>query len=368
MYHLILISIVVCFSHLFALENGADIQRELQKNNLIIKQKKKKEKSILKELGNLRKNIYMTQRKLNNAFYRYNSYHQQIKDTETKLKNEEANLIKTKQYLTQKIARLYKEQNRPVIQLLFNSESFSSLLNNMYFYEKIIENEYFELVNARERINTHKINKKKLELSRTKANELKQTIMKQRYELKDTKRRFQKNLTSLRGELEKYERRNKLLREESQQLSKFIQNRTGNGNKVYYGTGAYLRPVGGYISSRFGLRRHPIFKRRRMHNGMDFAAPRGYRIKAADSGKVLFSGFKKGYGNVTIIDHGWKQNKKISSLYAHQWKILVRKGQMVDKGQLIGYVGSTGYSTGPHLHFEIRENGTPVNPSQYLRL
>jgi len=102
MYHLILISIVVCFSHLFALENGADIQRELQKNNLIIKQKKKKEKSILKELGNLRKNIYMTQRKLNNAFYRYNSYHQQIKDTETKLKNEEANLIKTKQYLTQK--------------------------------------------------------------------------------------------------------------------------------------------------------------------------------------------------------------------------------------------------------------------------
>ena len=81
----------------------------------------------------------MTQRKLNTAFYRYNSYHQQIKDTEIKLKDEEANLIKTKQYLTQKIARLYKEQNRPVIQLLFNSDSFSSLLNNMYFYEKIIE-------------------------------------------------------------------------------------------------------------------------------------------------------------------------------------------------------------------------------------
>ena len=105
-----------------------------------------------------------------------------------------------------------------------------------------------------------------------------------------------------------------------------------------------------------------------MHTGMDFAAPRGYRIKAVDSGKVLFSGFKRGYGNVTIINHGWRKNKKISSLYAHQWKMIVQKGQMVKKGQLIGYVGSTGYSTGPHLHFEIRENGKPVNPSQYLRL
>ena len=71
---------------------------------------------------------------------------------------------------------------------------------------------------------------------------------------------------------------------------------------------------------------------------------------------------------VPIINHGWYKNKRISSLYAHQWKMIVRKGQMVKKGQLIGYVGSTGYSTGPHLHFEIRENGTPVNPSTYLRL
>ena len=78
-----------------------------------------------------------------------------------------------------------------------------------------------------------------------------------------------------------------MLREESQQLSRYIQKKSSaNTAKRYYGTGSYVRPVGGYISSRFGLRRHPIFKRRRMHTGMDFVAPRGYRIKAADSGKV----------------------------------------------------------------------------------
>ena len=96
---------------------------------------------------------------------------------------------------------------------------------------------------------------------------------------------------------------------------------------------------------------------------MDFAAPEAI-IKAADSGKVLFSGFKKGMEmSLSLFDHGWKRNKKISSLYAHQWKILVRKGQMVDKGQLIGYVGSTGYSTGPHLHLKSVKTGTPVNPA-----
>ena len=88
----------------------------------------------------------------------------------------------------------------------------------------------------------------------------------------------------------------------------------------------------------------------------------------ANSGYILFSGSKKGYGNVTIINHGYKNGKKISSLYAHQWRMLVKKGQFVEKGSIIGYVGSTGYSTGPHLHFEIRENGKPVNPSQYLKL
>ena len=350
-------------------DSKSNVQNELRKNNQIIKQKKKQEKSILKELGNLRKNIYLTQKKLNRAYKRYNSYHQQIKDTEAKLKKEQAELRQTKKYLNQKILALYKEQNRPVIQLLFNSESFSSLLNNMYFYEKVIESDYFEMVQAKQKIDDFKINKRKLEYSKSKANSLKHNILKQRYQLKHTKNRYQKNLTSLRSELKKFEQRNKVLREESQQLSRYIQKKSSaNTAKRYYGTGSYVRPVGGYISSRFGLRRHPIFKRRRMHTGMDFAAPRGYRIKAADSGKVLFSGFKRGYGNVTIINHGWRKNKRISSLYAHQWKILVQKGQSVRKGQLIGYVGSTGYSTGPHLHFEIRENGSPVNPSQYLRL
>ncbi|MEK9727620.1 MAG: peptidoglycan DD-metalloendopeptidase family protein [Candidatus Margulisiibacteriota bacterium] len=365
----LLIIVLLLTSLSFAQNNAQDIQQELKENTAIINKKKKQERSILKELGNLRTNIYITQKKLNQAYQKYNSYKQQINQTESKLSEEKDRLVKTKEFLNQKVLRLYKDNQQPVLSLIFNSESFSSLINNMYFYEKIIENDFKELQMAQQKINEFQISKKRLEYSKKQANQLKDNILKQRYALKHTKSRYQKSLRSLRSELKQFEERNEVLRQESQQLSNYIQQKSPDTpTKVYYGSGTYLRPVGGYISSRFGLRRHPIFKRRRMHTGMDFAAPRGYRIKAVDSGKVLFSGFKRGYGNVTIINHGWYKNKKISSLYAHQWKMIVQKGQFVKKGQLIGYVGSTGYSTGPHLHFEIRENGKPVNPSQYLRL
>ena len=103
-------------------EEAVSIQRELQKNNQIIKQKKKQERSILKELGTLRKNIYLTQKQLNRAYRKYNSYHQQIKDTQTKLTQKEHELRQTKEYLNEKILALYKQQNRPVIQMVFNSD------------------------------------------------------------------------------------------------------------------------------------------------------------------------------------------------------------------------------------------------------
>jgi murein DD-endopeptidase MepM/ murein hydrolase activator NlpD len=370
MKYLILIMFIFNFFNYLGLAQSNDIQNELKKNTQIIKQKKAEEQSILKELGKLLKNIYLTQRRLNNAYQKYNSYHEQIKNTQAKLAQAQMELSLTKKYLNQKILTLYKQQNRPLMHLLFSSDSFSTLLTNMYFYDRIIETDYQDMVQAKKEIDHYNDNKKRLEFSKSKANQLKKTILQEGYALKNTKRRYQQNLTSLRDELRQFEERNQVLRDESKQLSQYIQTKSGvnNSTDVYLGTGTYIRPVGGYISSRFGLRRHPIFNRRRMHTGMDFAAPRGYRIKATDSGEVIFSGFKRGYGNVTIINHGVKKRKKISSLYAHQWKILVQKGQFVTKGQLIGYVGSTGYSTGPHLHFEIRENGTPVNPSQYLRL
>ncbi|MFM2061557.1 MAG: hypothetical protein RLZZ507_1227 [Cyanobacteriota bacterium] len=128
------------------------------------------------------------------------------------------------------------------------------------------------------------------------------------------------------------------------------------------GTGIFAFPSDAPTSSPFGWRIHPILGYRRFHAGLDFAASYGSTIRAADSGTVIFAGWYGGYGRSLIIDHG----KGITTLYAHCSELYVSEGQSVQKGQAIAAVGSTGLSTGPHLHFEVRRNGSPVNPADYL--
>ena len=128
------------------------------------------------------------------------------------------------------------------------------------------------------------------------------------------------------------------------------------------GTGRYLWPADGSPSSPFGYRVHPIFGTLRFHSGLDIAAGGGAPIRAADSGTVIHSGWYGGYGNCLIIDHGGGY----STLYAHCSALYVSYGQAVRQGQTVAAVGSTGYSTGPHLHFEVRINGNPVDPRGFL--
>ena len=126
--------------------------------------------------------------------------------------------------------------------------------------------------------------------------------------------------------------------------------------------GSLARPVPGAISSGFGPRVHPIHGYSLMHNGVDMNGGSGQAIVSASSGTVIFAGAKGGYGNTIMVDHGGG----MVTLYAHQSKFAVSAGQSVKRGQTIGYVGSTGVSTGPHLHFEVRVGGNPVNPAKYL--
>ena len=128
------------------------------------------------------------------------------------------------------------------------------------------------------------------------------------------------------------------------------------------GSGIMALPSRGYVSSPYGWRSHPVLGRGRLHTGIDFAANYGSTIRAADSGTVIYSGWYGGYGKTVIINHG----KGITTLYAHSSKLYVKSGESVKRGQAISAIGSTGLSTGPHLHFEVRKNGRPVNPANYL--
>jgi len=126
--------------------------------------------------------------------------------------------------------------------------------------------------------------------------------------------------------------------------------------------GILVRPVPGAITSGFGMRLHPILGYARLHAGVDMRAGYGQEIKAGASGRVIMAGTRGGYGNTVIIDHGGG----MTTLYAHQSSFAVSYNDQVEAGEIIGYVGSTGLSTGPHLHFEVRINGTPVDPADYI--
>jgi murein DD-endopeptidase MepM/ murein hydrolase activator NlpD len=126
------------------------------------------------------------------------------------------------------------------------------------------------------------------------------------------------------------------------------------------------RPVGGYITSSFGMRVHPVTGVYKLHDGTDFGAACGTPIYAAAAGEVIETGYFSAWGNRVVIDHGLMGGDGIATAYNHMTSYAVSSGSRVSRGQLVGYVGTTGYSTGCHLHFNVYRNGTPVDPMGYL--
>lgn len=146
---------------------------------------------------------------------------------------------------------------------------------------------------------------------------------------------------------------------EQGRLEELIRGSSGGGGSS---PGQLVRPVPGAITSPFGPRHHPILGYTRMHTGVDMTAPQGQDIKAGAGGTVILADTYGGYGLTVIIDHGGG----MTTLYAHQSRVFVSRGELVTSGEVVGEAGSSGLATGPHLHFEVRIDGTPVDPADYL--
>lgn len=198
-----------------------------------------------------------------------------------------------------------------------------------------------------------------LEITEERLGSLQNELQRSSDALQEEYRRQRSLLASYEAEIEEIEVEIASLEKEQSSIKKLIAERARAAGAA---PGSLVRPVPGGISSGFGPRIHPIYGYSLMHNGVDMNGGMGQQIAAAAGGIVFFAGVKGGYGNSIMIDHGGG----MVTLYAHQSRFAVSHGQKVSTGQVIGYVGSTGVSTAPHLHFEVRINGNPVNPTKYF--
>ncbi len=275
--------------------------------------------------------------------------------------------------LDDRLVQLYESDDPDAISLLLTSKSISEMLDKVDYLERIASGDQriADAVRAaKERVRaqrletraTRKRHRQELRVVALRTAEvraLRDRLLANRSTLAGTRAAREDTLASLTAAERDQASEIDALQAVSSQLAARIQAAQAASGST--GTGApsaagFIWPVSGPVTSPFGVRWG------RMHEGIDIAASSGTPIHAAAAGTVIYAGWMEGYGNLVVIDHG----NGLSTAYGHQSSIAVGNGQAVAQGQTIGYVGTTGHSTGPHLHFEVRVNGSPVDPLGYL--
>ena len=262
----------------------------------------------------------------------------------------------------ERVVAIYKKSQLRFIDSLIRSQSPTDYMDYLYFQRKVIDFDKKLLDTLKSQSediakygSSLEEETKRIEQITSKLKNIEEDIIYQQKKQKEI-------LSKLRQETAMYESSERQLERESIKLVYKISELSTGKNDNPESTGSFSYPVRAPITSPFGPRRHPIFGVRSMHSGIDLAAPYGTPIKASEGGVVIYSGWYGGYGKVVILDHA----KGFSTLYAHLSSTKVTVGARVKQGEVVGFEGSTGYATGPHLHFEVREQGKPKNPVIYL--
>ncbi|HEY9687247.1 MAG TPA: peptidoglycan DD-metalloendopeptidase family protein [Coleofasciculaceae cyanobacterium] len=268
----------------------------------------------------------------------------------------------------QRLRSLYMGERLSMLQMILEANDLSTLLDRIYYKKQIMAQDKRVLDNLRSKI--QELNGLKTELARQKTL-IGQTIATIRVKNVEIQRSISIDRVlrdKYKNDAAFYDRAESELLAESANITSQIRALTSRRSfrQVRGSTGSFIWPISGSISSGFGSRFHPIHRRTKMHTGLDIAGPNRGAVRAADGGQVIWAGWKGGYGKAIMINHGTRNGRNLVTLYGHLSSISVSSGENVSKGQVIGAEGSTGYSTGPHLHFEVRVDGAPVNPMGYL--
>lgn len=371
----VVLAFVICsfsiFSYVQAEDTSTDLQAEREELQNQINDANGQLEDVQSELSEnlqqvqkLDEKISTSQQELEEINTKIAELQTSMEEVEAKLEEAEENYKKQKELLDNRLIAVYESSDTQYLDVILSSRSVSEFLSNYFLITELATKDTELLEEMQEKKQGIENSKKQIENTKEQLATMKANQTQTAKVLENTKT-VRENFISKLSEQEKsiqeqIDEYNTRFAEINSEILKLAM----DGIDTQYIGGELAWPVPGYtrISSKYGMRTHPITGVYKLHTGVDISAPMGANFIAANDGIVTKAGYNSAYGNMVIIDHGGG----VSTLYAHGSEILVQVGQTVKRGEVVLKVGSTGYSTGPHAHFEVRLNGVVTDPMPYI--
>jgi murein DD-endopeptidase MepM/ murein hydrolase activator NlpD len=343
-------------------QNFVDQQRQIiQKQQEQINALTKPAQSRLEAL---RRNVRVTDAQIKDNEKKIRQAREQLQTLNTKLQELEYDLNKRRGTTTARLQYLQRQQLQRWWVTLLSSQDLNQFADRRRQIERIYDRDRKLLGDLTQRSNQVEKQRNQIVAQKNEIELLTQKLKYQKSNIESEAVAQQNTIDRLKSDRQALSQAEDRLAEDSRRLSQIILAKVQpyDGLILPPGTGQLMYPTIGPVTSNFGWRTHPILGTERFHSGIDFGADYGSLIYASEQGRVIYADWYGGYGNAVIVDHG----NGMTTLYAHCSDLYVKDGDVVAKGQPIAAVGSTGFSTGPHLHFELRTNGEPIDPAAYL--
>ncbi|MBF1756438.1 MAG: peptidoglycan DD-metalloendopeptidase family protein [Veillonella tobetsuensis] len=381
----LLTGVVLCGTPAFIMAEDEDLTNQLDSIQQQVNQQNAIKSDAETVIGSVSEQLRQIEGQLRQATTELNTITEQRVAVENDITLNERQLAEAQKRLEgresvfyKRVRDIYINGRLSYLDVVIGSKDFSDFANRLEVLKRIIDSDInliSEIKKERAQIEAHK---KKLEEDRAKLVELEKAALAKQAEIEQKKAERNVVLQKAQNDRAVAMQAIEELNASSAQISAMLKERqaaraaaaaaaaqsAGQGSSYTWvqGTGQLGWPVSGEITSPYGYRVHPIWGTTIYHSGIDIGVDEGTPVHAADSGVIVWSGWMGGYGYAVVIDHG----NGLSTLYGHNSELAVDEGQSVSKGQVVAYAGSTGNSTGPHVHFEVRENGDPVDPMGYL--